>query len=321
MDLLPAQIETENLHVGFQDEVEQAKVFYTERHAPATRQAYASDWAIFEKWCCSRDIRTLPVTPAAVATFLSSQAAEGMKASTLSRRVAAIRYFHALAGIMDPPTSSEVVRATMKGIRRTIGVAKEHKAPATSERILKMVAQTPETCQGLRDRAILLLGFAGAFRRSELAALQFEDLEEVSEGLRVHICKSKTDQEGEGCVVPIVRGTEACPVAAVKAWLKAGGIQNGPIFRRMGKGGRIFEQALTPHSIGKVVKKYAEKAGFNPDMFGGHSLRAGFLTSAAMKGASIFRMMDISRHKSVDTLRGYVRQAEEFKDHAGQGLL
>ena len=303
------------------DELEQAKSFYNQQHAPSTLRSYFSDWAIFEAWCRSHGLPALPAAPEAIAIFLSSQAANGKRPSTLTRRVAAIRYFHIKSGISDSPTASEIVRSTMKGIRRTLGAAKEQKAPATADRLLKMVAQVPDTLKGSRDRAILLLGFAGAFRRSELAHLLVSDLEEVPAGLRVLIRKSKTDQEGEGQIVPILKGAQACPVEAVKSWLKRANINEGPVFRRFGKGNKIFNVALRSQSIGQIVKKYAGKAGFNPEEYAGHSLRSGFLTSAAMNGASIFKMMDISRHKSVDTLRGYVRLADEFKDHAGEGLL
>lgn len=184
-----------------------------------------------------------------------------------------------------------------------------------------MVSHCDSSIKGLRDRAILLLGFGGAFRRSELAALMAEEIEEADGGLRVLIRRSKTDQEAEGQIVPVLRGAKQCPVEAVTAWMEAAGIESGPLFRRMVKGGTVRPEALTPHSIGQIVKFYAKKAGYKAEDFGGHSLRAGFLTSAAENGASMFRMMDVSRHKSVDTVRGYVRRAEEFQDHAGEGLL
>jgi integrase len=169
--------------------------------------------------------------------------------------------------------------------------------------------------------ALLLLGFSGAFRRSTLAMIEVEDLEEVADGLRVQVRRSKTDQEGQGAVVPIVRGRKACPVEAVNNWMASAGITTGPVFRRMGRGGRVFPEALTPFSIGQIVKRYVKAAGLDPSEFGGHSLRAGFITSAVENGASIFRTMDVSLHRRVETLRGYVRRAEEFKDHAGDGLL
>jgi Phage integrase family len=165
------------------------------------------------------------------------------------------------------------------------------------------------------------IGFAGAFRRSELVALNADDIEETAEGLRVTIRRSKTDQEGFGHVIAIPRGMIACPVAALKAWLEAAVITEGPVFRPVAKGGRLQATRLTDGSVADIVKAHAQRAGLDPELFAGHSLRSGFLTSAAARGASIFKMADQSRHKSMDTLRGYVRDAEIFKCHAGEGLL
>jgi integrase len=243
-----------------------------------------------------------------------------VRPATLSRRAAAIRDAHCAQGL-DSPTDAEQVKAIVRGIRRTMGTAQAKKAPATAERVLAMVHIAPASLRGLRDRALLLVGFAGAFRRSELAELIVDDLEEVSEGLRVRLRRSKTDQEGAGRVVPIPRGILACPVAALRAWLDAAVITHGPVFRSLGKGGRVLTRALSTHSVGLIVQRYAERVGLNPKDFGGHSLRAGFLTSAAARGANLFRLMDQSGHKSVETVRGYIRRAEEFKDHAGVGLL
>jgi integrase len=174
---------------------------------------------------------------------------------------------------------------------------------------------------GKRDRALLLLGFALAARRSELVALDVADLEECPEGFRATIRRSKTDQEGAGAVVAVCRGSIACPVAAVKEWLAAANIVEGPVFRQVGKGGRLLPGRLSPQNVALIVKAYAKRLGLDPSAFSGHSLRAGFLTSAAARGAWLFKMMDVSRHKSVDTLRGYVRDADAFRDHAGAGLL
>jgi site-specific recombinase XerD len=173
--------------------------------------------------------------------------------------------------------------------------------------------------KGLRDRALLLFGFAGAFRRSELVALDLDDLEETELGFKVTIRQSKTDQEGQGKTIAIVKGSVACPVAALKAWLAAAGITTGAVFRSIKKGGKV-DNRLSAQSVADIVKAYVERVGLDPALFAGHSMRAGFLTSAAKRGA-IFKMMDVSRHKSVETLRGYVRDAEIFKDHAGTGLL
>jgi hypothetical protein len=137
----------------------------------------------------------------------------------------------------------------------------------------------------------------------------------------VTVERSKTNKEGKGAVVPVARGTTACPVAAVRAWLDAAGITEGPVFRPINRRGRVHDRALTPFSIGEIVKAYAARARYDPAAFGGHSLRAGFLTSAAERGKPLDRMMAVSRHKRVDTVLGYVRRARDFDDHAGAGLL
>jgi integrase len=165
------------------------------------------------------------------------------------------------------------------------------------------------------------MGFAGAFRRSELVALDVADIVETTEGLKVLIRRSKADQQGAGATIAIVRGSVACPVAALKGWLTAAAIAEGPLFRRVNKGGRVLPDRLTAQSVALIIKARAKRIGLKPEDFAGHSLRAGFLTSAAKRGASIFKMLDVSRHRNIDTLKGYVRDGELFTNHAGNGLL
>ena len=308
------------LPTALETDADAARDFARESLSPATRRAYRSDIRAFEAWCRERGLVALPAEPESVASFLAHEAQRGLAVSSISRRAAAIRLLHRGAG-QTSPTESEIVRSTLRGIRRTLGVAPKQKRPLTSELLLSLLGHIPDSLRGKRDLALLLLGFSGAFRRSTLAMLEVEDLEEVAGGLRVHVRRSKTDQEGQGAVVPIVRGRTACPVEAVNDWLASAEITAGPIFRRMGRGGRVFPVALTPFSVGQIVKRYVEAAGLDPSEFGGHSLRAGFITSAVENGASVFRTMDVSLHRRVETLRGYVRRAEEFKDHAGDGLL
>ena len=174
---------------------------------------------------------------------------------------------------------------------------------------------------GLRDRAVLLIGFAGAMRRSELVGLNVNDLKETKAGLHLYIRTSKTDQEAMGQIIAIAPGKTACPVKALKAWLTAAKITNGPIFRPIFNGGRLSTNRLSDRAVTEIVKIYAKRIGLDPTSFSAHSLRAGFLTSAAQSGASVFKMMDVSRHKRMDTVRGYVRATEQFYDHAGKGLL
>jgi site-specific recombinase XerD len=265
-------------------------------------------------------VPSLPSSPQTVAAFLAGEANRGIRPATIARRLAAIRYAHKLAG-HPSLTASETVKATLRGIKRTIRTAPKRKAPATSDKIVAMAMSTGTGPRGLRDRALLLLGFAGAFRRSELVAVDVGDLQFCDGGLRVKIRHSKTDQEGQGTTVAIVPGTFACPVKATRDWIKCAQIVGGPLFRPISKTGRVLPRRLSDRAAAEIVKASARRVGLNAEEYSGHSLRAGFLTSAARQGASIFKMMDVSRHKSVETLRGYVRDAELFRDHAGSGLL
>ena len=206
---------------------------------------------------------------------MAAEANRGTKASTIGRRLAAIRYAHKLAG-HEPPTNSEAVKATLRGIRRTAGSAPVRKAPATADKVLAMVAKADTDVKGLRDRALLLLGFAGAFRRSELVALDVTDLQFCDNGLRVIIRKSKTDQEGLGITIAIARGSIACPVDAVRAWVKAAGIVDGPVFRPVTRTGKISDRRLSARAVAELVKSYACRAGLKSADFSGHSLRSGF---------------------------------------------
>ncbi|MGY4433148.1 site-specific recombinase XerD [Bradyrhizobium sp. F1.13.1] len=186
--------------------------------APATRKAYGTDFRLFRAWCDEKQVSALPASPETVAAYLAHGVEEGAKVSTLGRRLAAIRYAHKLASLQSP-TDAEAVKATLRGIRRTIGAAKVKKAPAVTSRIKAMVAECSGTITGKRDRALLLLGFGGALRRSELVALNVEHIEETPEGLLVLIAKSKTDQDAEGVTIAVARGSsKACPVAALRDW-------------------------------------------------------------------------------------------------------
>ena len=301
-------------------ELDQAADYARAEKSTATRRAYRSDFDLFRRWCEGRCVAALPAQPDTVAAFLASEADRGVKPSTIGRRLAAIRYAHKLAG-REPPTNSEAVRATLRGIRRIARTVPARKTPATADKVLAMVATARSNLKGLRDCALLLLGFAGAFRRSELVALDVADLQFCDGGLRITIRRSKTDQEGLGTTIAIVPGCTACPIRAIRAWINAAEISDGPLFRPVTHKGKITNRRLSGRAVAEVVKNYARRAGLEAADFSGHSLRSGFLTSAAARGATIFKMMDVSRHKSIDTLRVYVRDAEIFRDHAGTGLL
>lgn len=289
--------------------------------ASAAVRAYTTDARMFQEWCAQHRVRSLPASAQTVAAFLVDDAEAGRASSTIGRRLAAIRYAHRLANQPDP-TEDEAVRAVMKGIRRRVGVRPAQKSPATAEVITAMMQHVPPGLAGKRDKALLALGFAGAFRRSELAALNVADLREDAEGLRVMVRRSKTDQEGQGIEKAIPHGRFIQPVALVRGWLDAAGIAEGPVFRPVSRSGRVRgAERLTDRSIGDVVKRYAELASFDPALFGGHSLRAGFITTAADRGADMTRIMDVSGHRDPRTVVGYIRRANAFKGHAGNGFL
>jgi site-specific recombinase XerD len=302
------------------EDVEVARGYAERSLSVATRAAYRSDIAVYRNWCETRGVQAMPASPEVVASFAATQAERGLKPSTISRRLAAIRMLHRASGV-ETPTNSEIVTATMRGIRREHGAAPARKTAATSEIVLAMLENVGDDLKGLRDRAILTFGFATACRRSELAFLTVDHVTEVDQGLIVRIERSKTDQEAVGQEVAVPRGIRACPVRALRAWLTAAGIEDGPLFRRLRRGGHVTENPISPRTIATVVKKYAALAGLDPDTFGGHSLRSGFCTSASANGATLFRLMDQTRHRSVETVRAYVRRAGLFDDHAGEGLL
>lgn len=291
--------------------------------ATATVRAYQADARTFTAWCERYGFRSLPASPEAVAAFIVAEAEEGRAASTLGRRLAAIRYAHKLAGQPDP-TDDEGVRAAMKGARRKVGVAPKQKAAATADILMSVLMHVPAgTLTGKRDRALLALGFAGAFRRSELVALDVADLREDPDGLRVMVRRSKVDQEGRGFEKAIPHGRVIRPVALVREWLDAAGITEGPVFRPVSRSGNVRRGGarLTTQTVADIVKRYTAAAGLDAETFGAHSLRAGYITSAAERGADLARIMDQSGHRDPRTVVGYIRRANAFKDHSGSGFL
>lgn len=253
-------------------------------HADTTRRAYRSDWRIFAAWCSARGLEPLPATPETVARFLLAEADAGFKASTINRRAAAIGYEHHLAGYPDPPSEVKVVRAVMRRIRRVVGTAQTRKAPTTVELLGQMLEKCPGTLAGCRDRALLALGFAGAFRRSELVALEVADLAKTRQGLCVTFRRGALELE-----ITIPRSHPLRPVEAVETWLAIAGIDGGPVFRPVLKGGRLQPAQLTDRSVAAIVKRYAALVGLDPRQFAGNSLRARFLSWVAENDAPLLR--------------------------------
>ena len=296
------------------------KQFILNSVSASTRRIYRSDFNIFREWCEAQNMQWMPAFPNSVAQFITEQALSGIKPSSLARRLAAISMVHRVLDCPNP-TTHEIVKLTIKGIKRAYGTAQDKKAPATADRIESMIANCPETLIGLRDKALLLIGFAGAFRRSELVALTVNDIERTPEGIKITIRKSKTDQEGQGQLIGILNGTRFRAVDALYNWLHKSGIKEGFLFRRIRKGNSVQIAPLTDHAVAVIVKQYASKAGFTVDNFSGHSLRAGFITSGAQAGADLIKLMEVSRHKKTDTILGYVRESKLFENHAREKFL
>ena len=265
----------------------------------------------------------LPAEPETVAMFMASQAADGLSPSTLTGRLAAIRLVHLGAGHASPHNTIQVTKV-MRETRRYWGKPPAKKQPAIDEDIKKIVdAVEPETAKGLRDRALLLFGSAGAFQRSELVGLDTWNLEEREEGLKVTIEQSKTDQEGQGQTIAILRQLDSpyCPVQALEDWPTVAEIERGALLRRMYRRDKVAKTQLSPQSVALVVKDCAHRAGLDSKRYTGHSLRSGFLTSPARNRTSIFKMADQSRHRSLDVLRQYVKDEDLFVNNAGEELL
>jgi site-specific recombinase XerD len=318
--LLPIIAETIDLSLADPGEQAAVKHFASMSKAPSTVACYRADFAAFTTWCNARGLCPLPAGPQTVAWHISSLASAGLGVSSIGRRLAGIAYAHKLRRQPDPG-ATEDVKVVLAGIRRTVGTAPKRKAAATALRVRAMLDACPDTRLGLRDRALLALGFAGAFRRSELVALRVADLVAVPDGFRVTIRRSKTDQTGEGQEIVIPRGLRIRPVEAVQTWLQAAGIADGLLLRAVHRGGHVRPWGLCGHDVALIVKRYALAAGLDPTAFSGHSLRAGFATSAAETGASVLKIMETTRHKSIDVLAGYVRRVDLFKDHAGAAFL
>ena len=241
--------------------------------------------------------------------------------ATVGRVLAAIGHHHRLAGLVAPHRAqgSAVVADVLAGIRRSHCLPPRRKAAADGDVLCDVLrAIQGDRLADLRDRALLAFGMAAALRRSELVALQVADLERRPDGLHVRIGRSKTDQDGQGAVIAVPDGRRLKPVEHLDAWLAHAGIEDGPVFRSLVNG--QVGAALTGQSVSLVIKRRAAAAGYAAADFAAHSLRAGFLTSAAA-GASVWKMREVSRHKSVQTLSDYVRNADLLKDHAGKDFL
>ncbi len=275
-----------------------------------TRKAYRNDLDHYR--ACGG---TVPASAEQIAAYLTSHAGV-LSIATLQRRLVSITKAHTMQGYPDP-VQSDLVALTMRGIQRVHGKPQAQVSPILKEDLTVMLSHIPDTVKGKRDRALLLLGFCGALRRSELAAVQVEDLEFTAQGIILTLPRSKTDQTGQGRKIGIPKGRgRICPVMSVDDWIVHSGADAGALFRPMAKGGVIGEGQLSDRAIADIIKHYAQKAGLNPDKYSGHSLRSGLATSAAQHGISSWKIRQQTGHKSDTMLARYIRDGDLFSNNA-----
>ncbi len=284
--------------------------------AESTLRSYRSDWEQFELWCAGRALRSLPADPATIAMFITDLARR-YKVATLGLKLVAINQAHRAANF-PIPTKDASVQAVWAGIRRELGVAQVQKAALSPDDLRSMFAHLPTNVRGARDRAMLLLGFAGGFRRSEIVGLTVDDVDFRTEGAVVTLRRSKTDQEGAGRQIGIPFGSDpaTCPVRALLGYLDAAAIAAGPLFPELTKHGRLMGRATTGRVVARTVQRYARLAGLDATRYGGHSLRAGLATTAAKNGASIASISAQTGHRSVAMVQRYIRAGTLFSDNA-----
>lgn len=285
-----------------------------------TVDAYESDWDDFVDWCRHHKVSYFPAEPETIVNYINDLA-DYAKANTISRRISAISENFNAAGLADNPCIAPIVKQALRGIRRMKGTYQQGKTPILLDDLEEMfeymdTIAMPEI-QKVRDKAILLIGFMGAFRRSELSALTVADIKFSVQGMEIFVKSSKADQEGQGSIVaiPFIENREFCAVRALKTWFKCSSIKEGPIFRGFTKNMGIRKTAISDKAIAEIVKKYAEAIGLDPAFYGAHSLRHGFATTAAAYGAEERDIMRQTRHHSVNMVRRYINEANKFVDN------
>ena len=285
-----------------------------------TLRAYKSDFKDFGAFCSKHGFKSLPSEPKIVSLYLTHLSKKS-KISTLRRRLVSISMVHKLKGhYLD--TKHPIIVENLMGIKRVKGSIQIGKKPILINHLKSIInvidEQKIEDIKKYRDKSIILIGFGGGFRRSELVSIDYEDLDFVQEGVKINIRKSKTDQFGEGMIkgLPYFTNHIYCPVTILKKWLEISKIQSGPIFRRFTKGLSLSSKRLTDQSVVLLIKEYLNLAGIDNKNFSGHSLRSGFATVAAESGAEERSIMAMTGHKTTEMVRRYIKEANLFKNNA-----
>ena len=289
--------------------------------ATNTIRAYKSDFKDFGLFCAQNGFKALPSEPKIVSLYLTYLSTKDNKMSTLKRRLVSIGVIHKLKGHYLDTKHPSIIENIM-GIKRRKGSIQKGKKPILINDLKLIIdvidQQQNEDIKKLRDRSIILIGFSGGFRRNEIVALDYEDLDFVSEGLKIGIKRSKTDQFGEGAkkALPYFDNSQYCPVVSLQKWINISNINSGPLFRRFSKGSKLSENRLTDQTVALLIKAYLKLAGVDSSNYSGHSLRSGFATSAAESGAEERSIMAMTGHKSTEMVRRYIKEANLFKNNA-----
>ena len=286
-----------------------------------TVRAYKSDFKDFGLFCAQNGFKSLPSEPKIVSLYLTHLSTKDIKMSTLKRRLVSIGVIHRLKGhYLD--TKHPIIVENIMGIKRRKGSIQKGKKPLLINDLkilINVIDQfNNKDIKKFRDRSIILIGFSGGFRRNEIVSLDFDDLDFVTEGLKINLKRSKTDQFGEGSVkgLPYFDNSQYCPVISIKNWLEISKISSGPLFRRFCKGSKLSENRLTDQTVAHLIKKYLKLAGIDNKNYSGHSLRSGFATSAAEAGVEERNIMSMTGHKSSEMVRRYIKDANLFKNNA-----
>ena len=289
--------------------------------ASNTLRAYKSDFNDFSLFCVQNGFKSLPSEPKIVSLYLTHLSAKGIKMSTLKRRLVSIGVIHKLKGhYLD--TKHPIIIENILGIKRRKGSVQKGKKPLLINNLKTLInvidKYNKEDLKKYRDRSIILMGFSGGFRRNEIVSLDYDDLDFVTEGIKIRIKRSKTDQLGEGSVkgIPYFENTQYCPVLSLRNWIEISKISSGPLFRRFSKGNKLSENRLTDQTVALLIKKYLNITGIDSKNYSGHSLRSGFATSAAEAGAEERTIMAMTGHKSTEMVRRYIKEANLFKNNA-----
>ena len=289
--------------------------------AANTIRAYKSDFKDFGLFCVQNGFKNLPSEPKIVSLYLTNLSTKEIKLSTIKRRLVSIGVIHKMNGhYLD--TKHPIIIENLMGIKRRKGIVQKGKKPILINDLTKIVdvinKEKIEDIKKFRDKSIILIGFAGGFRRNEIVSLDFEDLEFVFEGLKINVKRSKTDQFGAGLTkgLPYFENKLYCPVTTIKRWINVSKIKDGPPFRRFAKGSKLLENRLTDQTVALIIKQYLNIAGINSENYSGHSLRSGFATSAAEAGADERSIMAMTGHKSTEMVRRYIKEANLFKNNA-----